>query len=126
MLPQQEQHAQSLAQTDLVDSMDSDDPAVQRYKRAEAALMQLKSQAGAAQQLAALQTLAKILQVCCLGPAAEIDAEGVCRLNDARLSEHFADACVLTNLCCLDVVGNNANVASCGIHAAAGCLVCCH
>lgn len=42
----------------------SDDPAVQSYKQAEAAVLQLKSQAGVAGQQPALQTLAKILQVC--------------------------------------------------------------
>lgn len=43
-------------------SLDADDPAVQRYRQAEAALAQLKTQAGVAGQQAALQTLAKILQ----------------------------------------------------------------
>ena len=42
---------------------DADDPAVQRYRKAEAAVAHLRSEAGAANQLAALETLLKILQV---------------------------------------------------------------
>ncbi len=53
-----------LQQEDVMMADDSDDPAAQRYKQAEAALLQLKSQAGAAGQQPALETLAKILQVC--------------------------------------------------------------
>ena len=53
-----------LQQEDVMMEDLSDDPAVQRYKQAEAAVLQLKSQAGAAGQQPALQTLAKILQVC--------------------------------------------------------------
>ena len=52
-----------LQQDDTSVEADSDDPAVQRYKQAEAAVAQLKSQAGAVGQQAALQTLARILQV---------------------------------------------------------------
>ena len=43
--------------------VDPEDPAVQRYKQAEAAIAQLRSQAGATGQQTALETLAKILQV---------------------------------------------------------------
>lgn len=43
--------------------VDVDDPALQRYRKAEAAVAHLKSEAGVANQLAALQTLLKILQV---------------------------------------------------------------
>ncbi len=53
-----------LQQNDVMMEEYSDDPAVQRYKQAEAAVLQLQSQAGAAGQQPALQTLAKILQVC--------------------------------------------------------------
>ena len=42
---------------------DADDPAVQRYRKAEAAVAHLRAEAGAANQLAALETLLKILQV---------------------------------------------------------------
>ncbi|DBA84875.1 TPA: hypothetical protein ACH3X1_005894 [Trebouxia sp. C0004] len=49
-------------QTDVMMEDYSDDPAVQRYKQAESAVLQLKSQAGVAGQQSALQTLAKILQ----------------------------------------------------------------
>ena len=42
---------------------DPDDPAVQRYRQAEAAIAQLKSEAGALAQQSALETLSKILQV---------------------------------------------------------------
>ena len=52
-----------LQQEDVMMADYSDDPAVQRYKQAEAAVLQLKSQAGAAGQQPALETLAKILQV---------------------------------------------------------------
>lgn len=55
--------AASEAQDDTVMSEYTDDPAVQRYKQAEAAVLQLRLQAGIAGQQAALQTLAKILQV---------------------------------------------------------------
>ena len=51
-------------QSDVTMEDFSDDSAVQRYKQAEAAVLQLKSQAGAAGQQPALETLAKILQVC--------------------------------------------------------------
>ncbi len=53
-----------LQQNDVMMEDYSDDPAVQRYKQAEAAVLQLKSQAGVVGQQPALQTLAKILQVC--------------------------------------------------------------
>lgn len=43
--------------------VDADDPAVQRYRKAEAAVAHLRFEAGAANQLAALETLLKILQV---------------------------------------------------------------
>ena len=51
-------------QSDVMMEDFSDDPAVQRYKQAEAAVLQLKSQAGVTGQQPALQTLATILQVC--------------------------------------------------------------
>ena len=44
-------------------NVDPDDPAVQRYRQAEAAIAQLKSEAGASGQQSALETLSKILQV---------------------------------------------------------------
>ena len=51
-------------QNDIMSETGSEDPAVQRYRQAEAAVAQLTSQAGnAAGQRAALQTLSKILQV---------------------------------------------------------------
>lgn len=45
------------------DPGDPDDPAVQRYRQAEAAVAQLKFEAGASGQQSALETLSKILQV---------------------------------------------------------------
>ena len=42
---------------------DPDDPAVQRYRQAEAAIAQLKFEAGVSGQQSALETLSKILQV---------------------------------------------------------------
>ena len=42
---------------------DPDDPAVQRYMQAEAAIAQLKSEDGAFAQHSALEILSKILQV---------------------------------------------------------------
>ena len=59
----QQMPAASEAQDDSDMSEYSADPAVQRYKQAEAAVLQLRLQAGIAGQQAALQTLAKILQV---------------------------------------------------------------
>ena len=50
-------------QDDNVMDADPDDPAVQRYRQAEAAIVQLKSEAGASGQQSALATLLKILQV---------------------------------------------------------------
>ncbi|KAL3145517.1 hypothetical protein ABBQ32_003341 [Trebouxia sp. C0010 RCD-2024] len=44
------------------DPGDPDDPAVQRYRQAEAAVAQLKFEAGASGQQSALETLSKILQ----------------------------------------------------------------
>ncbi|KAA6422824.1 MAG: hypothetical protein FRX49_07359 [Trebouxia sp. A1-2] len=49
-------------QSDVMMEDFSHDPAVQRYKQAEAAILQLKAQAGVVGQQPALQTLAKILQ----------------------------------------------------------------
>lgn len=54
--------AASAACESLMD-VDADDPAVQRYRKAEAAVAHLRAQAGAANQLAALQTLLTILRV---------------------------------------------------------------
>lgn len=50
-------------QDDYTIDADPDDPAVQRYRQAEAAIAQLKSEAGASGQQSALETLSKILQV---------------------------------------------------------------
>ena len=50
-------------QDDYTMDADPDDPAVQRYRQAEAAIAQLKFEAGASGQQSALQTLSKILQV---------------------------------------------------------------
>ena len=51
-------------QDDCTMDVDPDDPAFQRYKQAEAAIAQLKFEAGASGQQSALETLSKILQVC--------------------------------------------------------------
>ncbi|KAL0047896.1 hypothetical protein WJX82_002765 [Trebouxia sp. C0006] len=59
-------------QSDVTMEDFSDDSAVQRYKQAEAAVLQLKSQAGAAGQQPALETLAKILQNIVSHPAREL------------------------------------------------------
>lgn len=50
-------------QDDYPMGADPDDPAVQRFRQAEAAIAQLKSEAGALAQQSALETLSKILQV---------------------------------------------------------------
>ena len=55
--------ADASAASEALMDVDADDPAVQRYRKAEAAVAHLRAEAGAANQLAALQTLLTILRV---------------------------------------------------------------
>lgn len=79
---QSNMHAPQSSVTEVVNQpaeameVDADDPAVLRYRQAEAAVARLQSQAGAGQQQLALQTLLKVLQVgccsCCLYCTAQV------------------------------------------------------
>lgn len=62
-LPTAADQEAAFQQDDYMIDADPDDPAVQRYRQAEAAIAQLKSEAGVSGQQAALETLSRILQV---------------------------------------------------------------
>ena len=104
----QADHSLEAASQQINDSsiMDVDDPAVQRYRQAEAALAQLKTQAGIAGQQAALQTLSKILQVwlSCCSAVFVSDADSMCLGNELC---PMTMANILQILSCCNAVSSN-------------------